>query len=317
MQNIIFGSGVVGLLAKTILGPSWKVIPFYRSRFFSYQPSLDDNFIIRDVDLDEFIKDVSGLDVVPIHVYRRAWSIAGNLVRSWDSGLCKTWLAKLFANAIPSQSEIYLSTRMDLMVYGGVKVNQLYAKLLEANLPSLKEEALKGQITEVGDHYFIRNGIREEFDLAVSTIPADALFKLMKLSTKDLQFKTIHYLHVETNELNFEGNNQVLVVDPFSFYKVTNIAPGRYLFQCHENIQNPGIYLMHFMKIFDTLDGTSVINAIPMGEMLKTDLLNKSGIYCVGSNAQMDWCADVGSNILRLLRLAQRSFKSKPQIIAS
>jgi len=47
-MNIILGSGIIGLLAKLILGQDWKIIPFYRSRYFSFNPALDDNFIIRD-----------------------------------------------------------------------------------------------------------------------------------------------------------------------------------------------------------------------------------------------------------------------------
>ena len=54
-----------------------------------------------------------------------------------------------------------------------------------------------------------------------------------------------------------------------------------------------------------------VENAIPLGAMPQISSLEDNGIFCVGSYAQWDWCSDVGSNILRLLRFAARD--GKPQ----
>jgi hypothetical protein len=309
MNNVIFGSGIVALLAKALLGPTWTIVPFYRSRFFSFNPALDDNFIIRDAKLDDFIKELLHVPTMSTFTYKRAWSVAGQLVGSYQRDLCRDWLVKIFGTKCPSQAEIYMTDRMNLFVYD-VRVNQLYQQLINDNLDNLKSESAKGLISEVGDHYYIRNGIREDFDNAVSTIPLYALFKLMNVKGMDLPAKPVHYLHVKTNSLDFEGHNQVLVVDPhFSFYKVSNVAPERYLFYVHDEIHNPGVYFMAFMKSFDILDGTSLDQAIPMGEMPKLDWLEAKGIYCVGSYAQWDWCMDTGSCILRLMRYAQRGFK--------
>lgn len=306
-MNVIFGSGIVGLLARKILGPSWKVIPFYRSRFFSFNPALDDNFIIRDEQLDPFIKDLYGKSL-PVYVYKRAWSIAGQIISDYSSGLCSDWLSKLFGTVIPPQSEIYHSNRMNLFVYD-IRVNGLYQSLVNEFLSDLKEEAAKGAVTAVGDHFFIRDGNRIDFDHAVSTIPLDALCKLMNVNV-ELPSKTLHYLHVETDTLDFEGFNQLLVVDsPISFFKVANISKNRYLFYCHEDIPTPGVYLMAFTPRFEIIDGTSIENALPMGHTPKLDNVERAGIYCVGSYAQWDWCMDVGSCIMRLLKYAQREFK--------
>ncbi len=309
MQNVIFGGGIVALLAKYILGNDWKIIPFYRSRFFSFNPALDDNFIIRDETLDDFIKDLTHNQNVATFIYKRAWSIGGELVTIWNKDACSDWLYKIFGNQIPSQTEVYMSNRMNLFVYD-IRLNQLYDQLLKANLESLKSEASKGMVSEIGDHYYIRNGIREDFDNAISTIPLDALYNLMSVKNQTLASKTLHYLHIKTSDLDFEGNNQTLVVDRlFSFYKVTNIAPDRYLFYCHEELPNPGVYLMTIMKSFDILDGTSIEHAMPMGDIPKLDWLEKQGIFCVGSFAQWDWCMDVGSCILRTIKYASRGFK--------
>jgi len=314
MNNVIFGSGIVGLAAKLILGPTWKLVPFYRSRFFTFNPALDDNFIIRDEQTDEFIKDVTS--TTQVSLYRRAWSVGGQLVSSWDKGLCTNWAAKIFGLKIPPQTEPYFSNRMDVFVYN-VRVNELYKNLMAMNLNELQTESKNGLVTEIGDHYFIRNGIREDFDNAVSTIPLDAMNKLMNVKM-ELPSKDIHYYHIQTNSLDFEGHNQVLVVDPmFSFYKASNIAPQRFLFYCHDEIQNPGIYFMSIMRSFDILDGTSVKSGLTMGPPPNLEWYENKGIYCVGSYAQWDWCMDVGSCILRLQRYAQRGFKPfKKELIA-
>ena len=46
-MNYILGSGIVGLTARHILGADWQVVPFYKSRFFSSNPPLDDNFLFK------------------------------------------------------------------------------------------------------------------------------------------------------------------------------------------------------------------------------------------------------------------------------
>jgi len=307
-MNVIFGSGIVGLLARHILGPSWTVIPFYRSRFFSFNPSLDDNFIIADDEIEPFIKDLLGEIKPQTFPYRRAWSIQGELLSTWDDGICDDWFHKIFGINAPPHAKLYYRDRMELRVYG-IRLNEVYQALMSEMLPDLKAEAAKGQITEVGDHYFIRNGIKEGFDKAVSTIPLDALCKLMNAQV-DLPAKDIHYLHIQTEDLDFEGFNQTFIVDQiFSFFKATNVAPNRYLLYCHEDIPNPGVYFMSFMKNFEILDGTSIERAIPLGPMPNLSGVVEAGITCVGSYAQWDWCADVGSNILRLLRYAHRDYK--------
>lgn len=314
-MNVIFGSGIVGLLARKILGPSWIIIPFYRSRFFSFNPALDDNFIIHDKQIEPFITDLYGKSL-PIFMYKRGWSIGGQIVPGYDTSLCNDWLTKIFGQEVPPQSEVYHNNRMNLFVYD-LRTNELYQSLVNEYLDNLKVEAAKGEITEIGPHYFIRNSKHEDFDYSVSTIPLDALCRLMNIQVK-LPSKTIHYLHIETENLNFEGFNQLWVVDNiFSFYKTTNIAKNRFLIYCHEEIPSPGIYFMGFMPKFDIIDGTSLEHALPMGPSPKLDNLEQAGIYCVGSYAQHDWCMDTGSCVLRLLRYAQREFKpAKMKIIA-
>lgn len=309
MKNLILGSGIVGLLARKILGPNWTVVPFYKSRFFSFNPALDDNFIYRDKDIDNFVNDLTNTTQIPVF-YKKAWSVGGQLIGNYNDQLCKDWLWKIFKSEIPSQSQLYLKDRMSCTVYDNLRVNYVYQTLIEEYKQDLLNELSKGQITKINDHCIIRNNIPEEYDNIVSTIPLDSLLSLMSIKGIDLKSKDIHYLHVQTDSLDFEGYNQALVVDQqFDFFKVTNIAPSRYLFYCLTDIQNPGAYLMSILKSFDIIDGTSIKNAICAGEIPRLKLLDTLHITCIGSNAQWDWCCDIGSCILRLIRFAERDFK--------
>jgi hypothetical protein len=291
-----------------ILGPSWTVIPFYKSRFFTYNPALDDNFVIADDELDVFIREITGEIKPQRFPYRRSWSIGGELYPEFDRSICEDWQRKIFGQHAPPQTLPYLFTKMTLNVYD-IRCNQLYANLLQQSYEDLKVEAAKGEITQIGDHHIVRNGVREDFDHCLSTVPLNVLCKLMNANIQ-LPAKDLHYLHVETEDLDFEGYNQALVVDEiFDFFKVTNVAPNRYLFYCHKDIQNPGVYLMSVMQKFEILDGTSITDALPMGPIPKLDAVEQYGIYCVGSYAQWDWCMDIGSCILRILRYTNRGNK--------
>ncbi len=305
-MNVILGSGLIGLLARHILGPSWRIVPFYRSRFFSFNPSLDDNFLIRHNELDELVKEFQSSD--RIFFYKRVWSIGGQLVPTYDAGLCNDWMNKLFAGQVPPQAPLYYKDQMVSSVYD-IRLSDLYINLMNRYMDEITAEKDKGLPTEIGSHYLVRNGVKEDYTKMLSTIPLNALCKLLKIDLK-LPTLPMHYIHVESPELNFEGANQALVVDPvIDFMKVTNIAPNRFLFYLPKELQHPGIYLGQFMTKFDILDGTSIDNVIPQGPTPKLNNLEGMDIFCVGSSAQHDWCMDVSSCILRLLRYAGRSAK--------
>jgi len=313
-MNVIFGSGVIGLLAKHILGSDWKVIPFARSRFFTWNPALDDNFITSHDELDPFIKEITNAIGPPEKFqYKCSWSVGGEILHKFDESICDDWLNKIFSNNPPGQARIFMKDRMDMSVYG-VRTNALYLRLVNQYIKELKEESEKGAVTEIGSHYFVRNGKREDFDNSISTIPLNILYDLMNIK-HDLSFKPINYVHVNTSDLNFEGANQLLVSDGIiDFFKATNIAKDRYLLYFNRDVVDYGVYLMNFIQKFDILDGTAIADAIPIGQTPKlNDMEDSDGIFCVGSYAQWDWCSDVGSCILRLLRYYNRGFKQKQQ----
>ena len=64
---------------------------------------------------------------------------------------------------------------------------------------------------------------------------------------------------------------------------------------------------MQFMRNFDIIDGTSVTEALPIGQPPDVTDIESLGIQCVGGNAQWDWCMDISSCIIKLLRIANNT----------
>lgn len=322
MNNVIFGSGIVGLIAKKVLAGNWTVVPFGRSRFYSFNPPLADNFITSDKDLDPLVKDLCG--DTRTFTYERAYSKGGQLVSEHDPAVCTEWLNKIFSlqggrlsgstgggELVPGQALAYMGKRLSFPVYGA-RVNQVYQQLQNEFGTMLKAEAAKGQVTEIGKNYYVRGGQKHEFDRAVSTIPLDALLDLMSMDNSRLTYADEHFVLVKSSNIDLEGYNQALVVDAMiDFYRVTNIAPQLYMFCFLNDIPMPGNYLMPIIGAAEIYEGTRISKAIPTGPTPDLSWMDEYGIACIGSYAQHDPFADVGSNMLKLVRMAQKGFKNK------
>ena len=297
MRGVILGSGIVGLLAKEILGDQWLVVPFSRSRFYSFRPALADNFIIRDERIDDLIAHFGGKISF---IYKTLYSLGGSLLPP-DDLVISAWLNKVFGQEVPTQALPCIKSRGDHFIYD-IRVNQLYQQLQQKYHQSLID-ASKQIISEVGSHYIILGGKRIDFDHMISTIQLSQLLRLTKLPHDTLPTTQVWYYHVETNGLNFEGANQALVVDDnIDFFKVSNIAANRYLFYFSRDIPIPGPYFMQFMQQFDLIDGTTIAEAIPKGQKPDLTPLDKLGIECIGAMAEHDYFMDLGSCLVKLLR---------------
>ena len=301
MSKVIFGSGIIGLLAREILGNNWIIVPFSRSRFFSFSPALDDNYIVHDPKISDFM---GYLNARPDYMYKVSYSVLGQL-ESYNQQICNAWLGKIFGSNAPPHASAYMKSRTGYFVYG-IQVNKLYEALQNKYKVEL-EQNTKATVTKIGDHYYEMGDKRFDFEAAVSTIPINKLNELCGISIQ-LEAKQVWYYHIKTPDLDFEGANQVLDIEPnHVFYKVNNVAPRHYLFHCLQDIPIPGPYFMQFMPRFDIIDGTTIGEVIPVGPKPDTQYLKRLGVQCVGAHAEHDWCADIGSNIMTLLRL-----KSQP-----
>jgi hypothetical protein len=301
-MKAILGSGLVGLLARKILGPSYKIVPFSKSRFYSYNPALQDNFLIANDAYKEIIKPYLNSDRQ--YPYKFAWSIGGILHHQFDQGLCGDWLSKIFGKEIPSHTSQVLKTRFEFEVLD-IRLNQLYGKLVEEFDSEIKATVPLGEPIAISNGQIRFEKTAIDYETIVSTIPLDILAGLTGIQ-QPTPAKDIHYLHVQTGKLDFEGRHQALVADPiFDFYKVTTVAPNRYLFYFHKGQDNPGLYLLNIIgEDFDILEGTSVPRAMPVGNIPNLERFEGIGIYNIGATAQWDWCVDAGSAILRILNFA-------------
>jgi hypothetical protein len=298
-SKFILGSGIVGMIARMLLGPEWELVPFGRSRFFSYKPSLDDNFIVRDERIDDFIEHLGGKMG---YIHKTRYSLGGELF-DFNAELCTTWASRIYGVDTPPRIVPYMKSRQANMVYD-IRLNRLYEQFQNTFGGEIKEALKKGKLENIDtqEKTYVRDGKKHSYDAMISTIPLHKLYEILGIG-HDLELKTVWYYHIKSPDLDFEGSNQLMIVDDFDFYKVTNIAKGRYLFYCMRETPTPGAYFMNFMRRFELLDGTVADKVLPCGDRPDTGFLEKCGIFPVGSIAEHDAVADVGSNIMRLLRI--------------
>jgi hypothetical protein len=146
------------------------------------------------------------------------------------------------------------------------------------------------------------------YDRLISTIPLDALCGFLKRGN-DLKARDVWVYQIQTDQLDFEGADEVLVVDgAFDFYKCYQIGRVDYQFFCLNEVLTPVEYFGAFtnqkLKVASTAR-TKVSNAIPMCvdppnlQWLDTEY----GIQCIGSNAQWDDMVDINTCISRVLKI--------------
>lgn len=300
MNKLILGSGITGLLARHILGPEWKLIPFKRSRFYSYTPALADDYI---VSAPEVASVLSSLNFLPqSRRYMRAFSYNGELIFSEQSFVNQLYNQKLFGlNAHPIAAVL---TKTDLLAFK-TTASELYDRLLDTYMNEIRtNQDLYGtvQSIDMNGHNIKTTKLDVGYDKIVSTIPLDALRAYIGWGG-DLPAADVWYYLVKTPSLNFEGAHDVLVVDkPFDFFKVSHVAPQTYLFHCLTDLRNPMAYLGAFLNNnLEVQRQTQIEKAIPLGP--PQSIGSFVDIDPVGCHGQWDAFMDVSSSIKRLLRL--------------
>lgn len=300
VNKFILGSGVVGLLARHILGPEWKIIPFKKSRFYSYIPALADDFIVSSPEMGNVLSDLRflGFD----RRYTRAFSYNGELIFSEQSFVKQLYHQKLFGdNLHPAAAQL---TKTDFIAFK-TTASELYDRLLEEYMSEIKTNAdLYGEIENISDHHIKTNKANLEFEKVVSTIPLDALAQYMgQLLT--LPALDVWYYLVKAPTLDFEGALDVLVADAaFDFFKVSHVAPHTYLFNCKVDLGNPARYLGAFLNNnLEVQRQTTIAKAIPLGAPPNLSSFESADVYPVGCHGQWDMFMDVSSSVNRLLKL--------------
>lgn len=300
MNKFILGSGIVGLLARHILGPEWKIIPFKRSRFYSFIPALADDYVVVAPDMAGILSD---LGFFPQNKrYIKAFSFNGELIFSEQSFAKSLYHLKLFGqNPHPAAS---ILTKTDLIVFR-TTASEMYDKLL--NLYKLEIQTNKdlyGEVESISGNHIKTNKTEFDFDKLVSTIPFDSLTTYMG-QPRDLPALDVWYYLVKAPTLNFEGAMDVLVADAaFDFFKVSHVAPQTYLFSCMRDLGNPATYLGAFLNNnLEVQRNTSIAKAVPIGVPPDLASFETTGIYPVGCHGQWDMFMDVSSSIKRLQKI--------------
>jgi hypothetical protein len=310
VTKFILGSGITGLLARAILGDSWQLIPFGRSRFYSHIPPLADDLITWSADIDEAIEQL-GYSTVPVRC-QRGYSYGGQLIFS-DHSFAKTnYLTKLFGSDPHPGAEMLL--RSDSMVYKDVITTRLYESLqnrfkLEINR-GLQRYGNSIEAIDTKERIIITSAGKLGYSQIVSTIPLGALQDYCG-NLGIYPGRDVWYYDVTTPSLNFEGAHQVFVADlPFDFFKVTNNGMNNYMFECLQDLGNPTQYLAAFLNDqLEIKNATSMQKAIPIGPPPPIGAIEDNQIYPVGCHAQWDYFMNVSSSIKRLLRLRNERLK--------
>ena len=297
-MKIILGGGLVALLARDILGSDWKLLPIGRSLYYSFNPPLADNFIIKDNIIDQYMDQFA---YVPIYM-KIGFSFGGQITN--NANLClDNWLYKVYGKDQPPHAKAYWGAHLEYFTYGDCC--EIYRQLQDRYSTEIINNSELGKPTKISNHIITTSaGKQIEYDEIVSTIPYDALLQLLNVRY-EMPANDIFYYHIKTDALDFEGNDQLLVADQeIEFFKAYRHGTSSYIFQATKEIVQPARYFMSFMKRFDLIGAVQVARAIPCGVLPDCKVVSDANISCYGSTASWDDCQDIGTCCKRLVKKA-------------
>lgn len=319
-MKLIIGSGITGLLARHIFGEKYEFITQKRSRYYSFDPVLAENYVIRHDKLDDFIKTISPMALHGLREYKRPFSLAGQLMHNESELVVDPYLSKVYGGDLPDTANRHMKT--SFWVYN-TTAKVLHDTLLE----KYSDEIIKSQSEVISINmkdktidvlYNEAERKTIEYETIISTVPLDIMLGWAG-STADIKSNSICYYHIRTDKVDVEGADEVLVSDSnIDFFRVTPVStPFKsgfilekknvdWLFWCLDHIDNPHNYFGAFFGYnLDIVDASRIASAIPVGNPPDLGEFENNGIYCVGSNAQWDDFMDVASCINRLIKFRE------------
>jgi hypothetical protein len=304
-MNLIFGSGITGLLAKKILGDDWELIPFKRSRYFYFEIPWADNFIQFDKDVDDFMRTIIPKEA-PVVFYKSPFSCRGQLMYQANPITTDPYLEKVYGDKAPKLAESLLRTTFT--VYP-VTVKDLHDALQRKYLSEIKDNLSKyGEVASVDlSQRMVRfkNGMIVEYENIISTIPLNAMLDYCGIAS-ELESRSVYYYYIVVSTIDLEGAQQAYVCDSeIDFFKVQMLNKTNYIFWCTDLVPDT---LRHFGSILgyniNFVESRHIPEVIPLGDPPDLSGLEERGVFCVGSNAQWDDFMDISSCMKRLLKLA-------------
>jgi hypothetical protein len=314
MANYILGSGIVGLIAKQMY-PEYGIIPFKKSRYYSFEIPLADNHIVYHKAIEPFMSEVCPTDKTPI-IMKSTMSYRGQLINNPPRELLEMYLKKVYIE----YPDYYINLmKMVYSVYQ-TTVIKLYNKL-QSKFQQNINEAIRnyGELVSINTKTkTLRTRSQElEYDKLISTIPLDALAKYCNINIT-LKSSPVCLYYIESTSTNLESNDICYVADEhIEFFKVVQLNKPNYMFWSKDTIIDPyqyfGSILGYNIEILEPQRISAMIN-IENPPNLKP--FEDIGIYCVGSNAVHDDFLDVSSCILRLLRFKFENRINKEKIMS-
>jgi len=308
-MKYILGSGLVAFIAKTIM-PEYEIIPVGKSRYYQFKVATCDDYVVCHKDIDDFMKEISvdvGMQPIPVF-FKRALSYSGQLIFGRNEGFLNNWLNKIYGpNRNPNANTL---TQLDMFVYN-ISATDMF-RFLESNCKKhfrpFVESGDKFKSIDVNNKIIHTQNKQLNYEHIISTIPLDSLLDCCGMKNdRNLEHRDLHTFVIETEDLDFEGASELLVVDDnIDFFKCTKIGKRIYQFYCNNEIPNLTSYLELFVSKYDVLSATVVRKAVPLGNSDQHRITNDFDITCVGSNAQWDDMMDISSCIRRLMKMANK-----------
>ncbi|MDP1712593.1 MAG: hypothetical protein Q8K86_09060 [Candidatus Nanopelagicaceae bacterium] len=278
---MILGNGLIGLLAEKIVGG--PVVGCGRSRFYSFRPPLADDYVTYDERTAEILHTIPSKRFHVVKV-----SLGGQLLNPDDMTY------ELYCNRVYGTPTHMVKLHRSFVVsICELRCNQI--------LETLKPAQSARPTKIVPGTVFLSDGSSLSYDRLLNTVPLDILLKLIGRNM-ELEALDVHYAHIQTGELNFEGADEVLVIDDhIEFFKAAKIGEYDYVLWSKEALNEQ--IIAKYVQDFRLVQNTVIRRAIPIGLPPDLSELEKEfHIVCVGSCAQWDDAMDVASCIKRMVR---------------
>ena len=300
MNKFVLGSGINGLIARHVLGPSYKIIPFKKSRYYSFNIPTADAEIKRTDETTKLLDDLA-INAIPLY-FPVAVSLGGELLFNK-----KAWIGPVIDKIYGDNPHPLASHLLCNEGSAFIAAKFLHDLLLDKYSDEIKRN-INTVVSSIKDHYIVINDKPTQYDSIISTIPLNALMNICGMQA-DLESSDYYLFLINTNFFNLEGAQRVFIGDKqIPFWKVNMIGDGLYQFFSNESVPFAEELFSRMTKNrYKIIAETSIKEAFPLGAPPAGILsrLEEDGITCIGSNARWDYFYDIATSIRKLFSVQQ------------